>query len=99
MTITQTVEIPDNREITLKVPRELPTGRTILTFTPAPDPASLHPCPICASKIDPETGNPRFGPETIASIEEGRAMMRGEIPTNKFSSFGKMWEDLMSDNN
>ena len=34
MTITQTVEIPASREITLKVPPEVPVGRTILTFTP-----------------------------------------------------------------
>jgi len=32
MTITQTVEIPADRRIT--VPREVPTGPVILTFTP-----------------------------------------------------------------
>jgi hypothetical protein len=36
MTITQTVEIPADRRLIIEVPRELPTGRTILTFTPAP---------------------------------------------------------------
>ena len=36
MTITQTVEIPANRRITLEVPREVPTGTVILSFTPAP---------------------------------------------------------------
>jgi len=36
MTITQTVEIPnDRRRITIEVPPEIPAGRTILTFTPA----------------------------------------------------------------
>ena len=35
MTITQTIIIPADRRITLEVPREVPTGRTILTFTPA----------------------------------------------------------------
>jgi len=33
MTITQTIEIPADRRIT--VPREVPTGPVILTFTPA----------------------------------------------------------------
>jgi len=33
MTITQTVEIPADRRITLEVPREVPTGPVILTFT------------------------------------------------------------------
>ncbi|MDR2965374.1 MAG: hypothetical protein LBU88_06330 [Treponema sp.] len=35
MTITQTVEIPSSRRITLEVPREIPTGAVILSFTPA----------------------------------------------------------------
>jgi hypothetical protein len=36
MTITQTVEIPADRRITIEVPREVPTGTTIIAFTPAP---------------------------------------------------------------
>ena len=35
MTITQTVEIPADRHLTIEVPREVPTGPVILTFTPA----------------------------------------------------------------
>jgi len=35
MTITQTVDIPADRRITLDVPREVPIGTVILTFTPA----------------------------------------------------------------
>ena len=35
MTITQTIEIPADRRITLEVPSEVPTGPVILTFTPA----------------------------------------------------------------
>ena len=34
MTITQTVEIPADRRITFEVPREVPIGKVILTFTP-----------------------------------------------------------------
>ena len=37
MNITQTVDIPASRRLTIDVPREIPVGRTILTFTPAPD--------------------------------------------------------------
>jgi len=55
---------------------------------------SLVECPICARKFDPVTGNPRYNTETIAAIEEGRAMMRGEIPAKRFSSLDEMWEDL-----
>jgi len=34
MAITQTVEIPINRRLTIDVPVEIPAGRVILTFTP-----------------------------------------------------------------
>ena len=33
MRVTQTVEIPANRRITLEVPREIPAGSVILTFS------------------------------------------------------------------
>ena len=36
MTIEQTVEIPADHRLVLDVPREIPAGTTILTFTPAP---------------------------------------------------------------
>jgi hypothetical protein len=34
MTFEQTVEIPENRRLTIEVPREVPVGTAILTFTP-----------------------------------------------------------------
>ena len=36
MTMTQTVEIPASHRLTIDVPREVPEGPTVLTFTPAP---------------------------------------------------------------
>ncbi|MDR2588777.1 MAG: hypothetical protein LBC67_05055 [Spirochaetales bacterium] len=36
MAIMQTVEIPPSRRLTIKVPREVPTGTVTLTFTPKP---------------------------------------------------------------
>ena len=36
MIITQTVEIPASRRITIEVPREIPEGQAILTFEPIP---------------------------------------------------------------
>ena len=32
--IKQTVEIPANRRLTIEVPNEVPTGKTILSFKP-----------------------------------------------------------------
>ena len=36
MIIEQTIEIPASHRLTLDVPQEIPAGRAILTFTPAP---------------------------------------------------------------
>jgi hypothetical protein len=93
MTIEQTVEIPADHKLTIEVPREIPAGRDIIAFTPA---SHVEDCPICAAHRDPVTGEEFYNAETVAAIEEGRAMMRGEIPANRFSSFKEMWEDLLS---
>jgi hypothetical protein len=53
-------------------------------------------CPICAKHRDPETGELRFNAETVAAIEEGRAMMRGEIPAQRFHSLEELLVDLRS---
>jgi len=45
MSVTQTVDIPNSRRLTINVPGDVPTGRTILTFTPAPTAASLEDTP------------------------------------------------------
>jgi hypothetical protein len=55
MTITQTVEIPADRRIILDVPPEVPTGRTILTFTPA---SSQKAYPVSAEKADDPNRKP-----------------------------------------
>ncbi|MDR1930864.1 MAG: hypothetical protein LBQ44_09595 [Treponema sp.] len=34
MSITQTVEVPDSHRLTIEVPREIPAGPVVLTFTP-----------------------------------------------------------------
>jgi len=53
-------------------------------------------CPICAKHRDPKTGELRFNAETVAAIEEGRAMMRGEIPAQRFHSLEELLADLRS---
>ena len=54
-------------------------------------------CPLCAQYYDPTTGeNPPYNAETIAAIEEGDAMLRGEIPSITYKSADEMWEDLLS---
>jgi hypothetical protein len=36
MTVTQTVEIPESHRLVIDVPREVPAGRTVIIFNPAP---------------------------------------------------------------
>jgi hypothetical protein len=36
MTIEQTITIPADHQLTINVPREVPVGRAIITFTPVP---------------------------------------------------------------
>ena len=92
MTITQTIEIPANRrQMTIDVPREIPAGRTILTFTPAPE-GDLHDCPLCAKFRDPESGALRPNAETIAAIEESR-----KTSTKLYNSLEEMLVDLDAD--
>ena len=98
MTITQTVEIPADRCVTVKIPSQIPAGKVILTFTPVENTESIvYQCPYCANNKDPVTGNPRYNAETVAAIEEGLAISRGEIPAKRFNSLAEMLEDLESD--
>jgi hypothetical protein len=106
MTVTQTIEIPASRCITLEVPPEIPAGKTIITFTPASaeDAASADEntdltgeCPICAAHRDPVTGEELFNAETVAAFKEGDAMLRGEIPAKWYNSLEEMLVDLDSD--
>ena len=90
MTITQTVDIPANHRLTIDVPREVPEGRATIVFFPTsdrkyelPDEDGLNyegECPLCAPYRHPESGRLIPNAKTIAAIEEGEAMLRGEIP-------------------
>jgi hypothetical protein len=114
MTVTQTVEVPASHRLTIDVPREVPAGAVILTFTPKASATEAEwlaktdaecdewfarggECPICAAHCDPVTGEELFNAETIAAIEEGRAMMRGEIPSKLYNSLEEMLADLDAD--
>ncbi|MDR2094463.1 MAG: hypothetical protein LBP76_02960 [Treponema sp.] len=44
MTIEQTVEIPADHRLMIEVPPEIPAGRAVLAFTPAPEnPVKVKP--------------------------------------------------------
>jgi len=95
MNVTQTVEVPVNHRLTIDVPFEVLAGRVTLIFAPAADiDDDLNfegKCPICAAHDYIPNA------ETIAAIEEGRAMMRGEISSKLYNSLEEMLVDLDSD--
>ena len=99
MSITQTVFIPADRRLTIEVPREVPSGATIITFTPAPKAETLNDCPLCAKHRDTVTGELSLSAETIAAIEEVDDMLAGKIPNTlkSFNSLEEMLADLDSD--
>ena len=43
MTITQTVDIPADHRLTIDVPKEVPSGKAILTFTPTGTEQAIDP--------------------------------------------------------
>ena len=93
MTIEQTVEIPADRRLILDIPKEFPADRVqvIIRFPVKEDDDTSwfergEKCPICAKHRDPKTGEPLYNAETIAAIEEGDAMLRGEIPAKWHTS-------------
>ena len=58
MSITQTVEIPPSHRLTIDVPREVPAGPVILTFTPEAKPKESMPEPAEGEK--PSTSHADF---------------------------------------
>jgi len=70
MSVTQTVEIPVNHRLTIDVPREVPAGPTVLTFTPA----SARKSPERRYGLAPlPGGNARTVEEALQMAEEKAA--------------------------
>ena len=51
-------------------------------------------CPLCEKYRDPVTGELRYNAETMAAIEEGDAMLCGDIPAKRYNSLEEMLADL-----
>ena len=55
MSVTQTVDIPENHRITIDVPHEVPAGPVILTYTPTPATSNRKPISCFFGILSPET--------------------------------------------
>ena len=95
MSITQTVEVPDSHRLTIDVPREVPAGPVILTFTPASEQISADDdCPLCAKYRDPKTGALPYNAVTLAAMQEARDIADGKIPGTWYHSVEELRKEL-----
>jgi hypothetical protein len=74
MSVTQTVEIPPSHQLTIDVPREVPAGPVILTFTPA------QAVPTAAG-AEQAAEEPSGGAQSPASHTDFSCLLDPNIPT------------------
>jgi len=92
MTVTQTVEIPVDRQVSLKLPHALPIGKAkIIIFSQADKEAEAacvyENCPLCSD-------NPPFNDTTLAAMQEARDIASGKIPVKWHQSIEEAIEEL-----
>jgi len=79
MIVEQIVEIPANRRITLEVPKTVPVGKTILSFTPVPVSQTTDVSPRTTAEA--------------RQIEEAKAADPSRKPISRhFGMLKGMWE-------
>jgi len=94
MTIEQTIDIPVDRRISLKLPLDVPVGKAriiILTQSEktvkSADDCVYENCPLYAEK-------PSFNAVTLAAMQEARDMANGKIPGKWYQSIDEARKDL-----
>jgi hypothetical protein len=83
MSVTQTVEIPASRRLTIDVPREIPVGRAVLVFNPVTDAAVPDP----KSRRDPRTTE-----EALIMAEERAADPNRKPLSRHFGTLKGLWD-------
>jgi hypothetical protein len=82
MTIEQIIDIPANHRITLEVPRAIPEGKTILSFTPVSD----------VAVNSPSTDSPRTIEEAL-QVAKAKAADPNRKPFSRhYGTLKGMWE-------
>ena len=83
MSVTQTVEIPASRRLTIEVPREVPVGRAVLAFTPVTDVAVIKP---------KSGGDPRTVEEAMIMAAERAADPNRKPLSRHFGKLKGLWD-------
>ncbi|GHS85138.1 hypothetical protein FACS1894103_6420 [Campylobacterota bacterium] len=90
MNIQRTVEIPASRKLTIDVPREVPLGRVVLTFTPKPKSVKTESAKQEKSHWTPEPRLPRV--HTIEeAIAQAEAQAARRLADPSIPLFNGMW--------
>jgi hypothetical protein len=106
-TLQQTVEIPPDHRLTLDVPWEVPSGKTILTFTPAPDRSAstnssglnLQPTVEEIAQARAGIGRIPFPPccetleEVLAAAEQRAEAEKADPSLRSLKAWHGIWED------
>ena len=92
MPVTQTLEIPADRRLTIDASREAQAGSAVLPFSPQAGADGERS--VCDKLRDPKTGALPYNAKVWAAMEESRAIMRGEIPAKWYKSIDQAREDL-----
>jgi hypothetical protein len=96
--LQQTIEVPADHWLTLRVPEEIPVGPVTITFVApqAKEPLGMSESEWAEHKADCPlyAESPPFNDETLAALAEGDAMTRGEIPANRFRTLEELFDAL-----
>ncbi|MDR1143164.1 MAG: hypothetical protein LBK77_02960 [Spirochaetaceae bacterium] len=88
--MTVTVDLVNSRALDLL--KDLESFNIIRLISPVTEKdvdRDAEPCPLCAMYHEPNE-------KTIAAMEEGDAIVRGDIPSPVFNSFEEFLQDLKS---
>jgi len=92
MTITQTVEIPADRQVFLRLPYDLPVGKAkIIIFSQSEkhdEAAGVH------ENYPLNSENPPFNDTTLAAMQEARDIASGKIPGKWHQSIEEAIKEL-----
>jgi hypothetical protein len=103
-TIEQTIDIPPSRRVYFDLPPGVPEGRARIKLSitrpraakPKGPPPPLTEAELAAGVECPVCKYYNYTPnaETVAAIEEGDAILRGEIPSKEYHSAEEFLRDL-----
>ena len=92
MTITKTIEVPADRQVSLKLPHDLPVGKARIIIFSHKEKQDETACTHENYPLYYE--NPPFNDITLAAMQEARDIASGKIPGKWHQSIEEAIEEL-----